>query len=93
MESEIKKLRELGIIRNNSSSYISPCFPIQKKNGSIRLVIDYRRLNKMIKPESYLITKIKEKLMNMRGSSWFTTLDLASSNYQLEVWPKHRKYT
>ena len=47
LNEELKSMLELGIIMNSNSQCISPCFPILKKNGKMRLIIDYRRLNKV----------------------------------------------
>jgi hypothetical protein len=44
-KEEITRLKGLGIIRDSNSVYASPAFPIKKKNGEIRLVVDYRLLN------------------------------------------------
>jgi hypothetical protein len=46
VKKEIEKLESLNIIRKSTSTYASPAFPIFKKNGTIRIVVDYRGLNK-----------------------------------------------
>ncbi|ORD99170.1 POL4 [Hepatospora eriocheir] len=45
IKQEIDRLLKLDIIRKSTSKYASPAFPILKKNGKTRLVVDYRRLN------------------------------------------------
>src|SRR5699024_5236776 len=45
VDEEIKTLLKNNIIKKNNSEFCSPAFPIKKKNGKVRLVVDYRKLN------------------------------------------------
>ncbi|KAG0420636.1 Transposon Tf2-11 polyprotein [Dictyocoela roeselum] len=50
--SHINELIKLGIIRESQSNFVSPAFVIKKKNGKLRLVVDYRYLNSITKKNS-----------------------------------------
>jgi hypothetical protein len=85
--NEICRLIKLGIIRESMSPYCSPAFPLQKKNGDIRLVIDYRKLNGKTVPANFPIPRISDYLQELGGSTMFTQIDLNMGYYQIEVHP------
>ena len=93
MDEEIERLLKYGIIQPSRSEFISPCFPILKRNGNIRLIIDYRKLNSVSVKDCYPIPEVKEKLLRLRGSSICSTIDLNMGYYQLSVKEESRKYT
>ncbi len=62
--------------------------PSEEKNGSLRLCIDYRQLNAVTIRDSFPIPRMDELLQALAGKKWFTTLDLSSSYWQIEVDPK-----
>ena len=74
-----------GIIRHSTSPWSSPFFLIKKKNGTYRFVVDYRRLNQQTVKDCFPLPLIDELLMDMSGSQYFTTLDLSSGYYQVEL--------
>ena len=93
LNKELAKLVDLGVISKSKSSYGSPCFPILKKDGSIRLIIDYRNLNQKTEKESYPIPPLQTQLRKLKGARFFTSIDLNSGYYQIEVYPEHRQRT
>ena len=52
-QEELEYLKTMGFIVTSTAPWAAPMFVVPKKNGSIRLVIDYRRLNKVIIPDPY----------------------------------------
>jgi hypothetical protein len=74
---EIKKLLEAKIIRQSRSPYASPIL-VPKKDGSVRMCVDNRRLNLETIPEQWPRPRISDILDNMLGSLWFLTLDSKS---------------
>jgi hypothetical protein len=68
VKAEIEKLLQLGIIRKSISPYASPAFPRPKKNGKIRLVVDYRILNEKTIKLGYPFPNIQYTLMDLKGS-------------------------
>ena len=61
VRTEIERLLKLGIIEKDiSSPWASPCFVIPKKNGQVRLVVDYRKLNQQLIRQPFPLPKIQE---------------------------------
>ena len=81
----LKDLETKGIITRSTSNYISPAFFIKKKNGELRLVIDYRNLNDCTINEKFPIPKIQDYLSQLQGSTYFSQIDLKSGYYQIRV--------
>ena len=74
-----------GIIRKSSSPWAMPLMIVYKKDGRIRPVVDYRPLNRILKKDQYPLPRIEDLLANMNGNSYFTTFDLNSGFYNIEV--------
>ena len=93
VEKEINDMEQRGIIRKSMSPWASPVVVVDKKDGTKRFCVDYRRLNKVTKLDKYPLPRIDELLESFRTASWFTTLDLASGFFQLEVDEKDKEKT
>ena len=72
MEDQLRK----GYIRPSKSSQTLPVFFVGKKDGSKRIVIDYRNLNDQIIKNNYLLPLITDLIDNMGGKKIFTKMDL-----------------
>ncbi|XP_073792914.1 retrovirus-related Pol polyprotein from transposon opus [Danio rerio] len=81
------------IIEESNSPYASPVVLVRKKNGDLRMVVDYRKLNKLTKRDAYPLPRIEETFTLLSGSKWFSVLDLKSGYYQLEVEESDRPKT
>lgn len=84
-KAEISRLENLGIIKKSKSLYASPCFPIPKKTGGIRIVTDYRKLNNNTLKENFPLPEIVDILHSLNGSNIFTTLDLNQGFFQIQL--------
>jgi hypothetical protein len=84
---EITKLLEAKIIRKSHSPYASPVILVPKKDGAIRMCVDYRRFNLETLPEQWSLPRIADILDNMLGSLWFSTFDFKSGYYQVAMSP------
>ena len=91
--SEVQKMLESGVIEPSSSPWSSPVVLVTKKDGSIRYCIDYRKLNAVTQKDSYPLPRIVDSLDALRGSKWFSCLDLASGYWQVMMDPKDKEKT
>ncbi|XP_043062696.1 uncharacterized protein LOC122319447 [Drosophila yakuba] len=89
----VDELLERDIITPSTSEYASPVVLIKKPNGSDRLCIDYRRLNKLIRKENFPVPNIEERLQEAKRFAYFSSLGLNSGYYQIEMEPESRKFT
>ena len=67
------------------SPYGSPVLFVKKKDGSMRLVVDYRKLNDITIKNSFGLPRADEQIESIRGAKWFTKLDLYSGYNQFRV--------
>ncbi|XP_036433704.1 uncharacterized protein LOC118812695 [Colossoma macropomum] len=81
----LQELLAAGIIKESRSPYASPIVIARKKNGSVRMCIDYRTLNNRTIPDQYTTPKIDDALDCLAGSKWFSVLDLRSGYYQIAM--------
>lgn len=87
--AEVKKiindLLENQIIRESDSEFASPIIVVPKKNGDLRLCIDYRALNKKTYKNKYPMLLIEDQVDSLSGQVFFTTLDLTSGYHQIPM--------
>ncbi|UYV67971.1 hypothetical protein LAZ67_5002670 [Cordylochernes scorpioides] len=93
MKSEVEKMMETKIIRPSSSPWASPVILVRKKDGSLKFCVDYRRLNKITKKDVYPLPRIDDALDTLSGSRYFSTMDMRSGYWQIEVDDKDREKT
>lgn len=85
VRKHIQELFNAGVIRESESPFSSPIVVVRKKNGQVRLCIDYRRLNLQTIKDAYSLPKLEDTFSALSGSQWFSVLDLKSGYYQIEV--------
>ena len=85
IEEEVQKLLKSGIIRPSSSPWSSSVVLSDKKDGSIRLCVDYRPLNDVTVRDSYPLPLIDEILDSLGKAKIFTTLDAISGYHQIPI--------
>lgn len=85
VKAHIQQLLDSQVIRESSSPYSSPIVLVTKKDGSLRLCVDYRQLNAKTRRDAYPLPRIEESLDALSGAKWFSTLDLASGYNQVPV--------
>ena len=84
-EKEITNMLERDIIEASCSPWASPIVLAKKTDGSTRFCLDYRKLNAVTIKDSYPLPRIDDTLDALVGSQWFSTLDLSSGYWQVEV--------
>lgn len=85
MKKHLQTLLNAGIIRESESSLASPIVVIRKKNGDVRLCVDYRKLNMQTFQDAYALPNLEESFSAPAGSQWFSVMDLKSGYYQVEM--------
>ena len=93
IEKQCHQLEALDIIEPSKSPFSSPVVPVRKKDGSIRLCVDYRRLNAATKPDKFPLPNLTDSVFGLRGTRYFTSLDLVRGYYQLPLDDSCREYT
>lgn len=90
---ELEYMIENKIIKASNSKFGFPAFPLIKKNGKIRLVVDYRKLNQLTVKTNYIFPKIQEMISSLTGSKFFSTIDLNMGYYRIPMSKDSIKYT
>ena len=85
VKQHVHQLMQSRVIRESSSPYASPIVIVRKKDGQIRLCVDYRHLNSKTRKDAFPLPRIEESLDALCGAKWFSTLDLASGYNQVPV--------
>jgi len=85
LKKEIEKIMEEKIIRRSTSAYASPVVVVRKKDGSLRICIDYRKLNKntIFDPEPMITTE--DLLQKLSKAKYFSKLDMSKGFWQVAM--------
>ena len=82
-----------GWVCESFSAYSSPIVCVRKKDGSLRMCIDYRKLNNKTIPDSQPIPRTQDIFDNLHGQNWFSTLDMSKAYHQGYIAEDSRHYT
>ncbi len=89
----LRGMLEKGIIRESSSPWAAPIVLVRKKTGAWRFCVDYRRLNQVTKKDAFPLPRIEDSLTSLTQAAWYSTLDLASGYWQVQVEEGDREKT
>ena len=93
VKDHLKELQAAGIIKPSKSPFASPIVIVRKKDGRIRLCVDYRKLNTRTVRDAFPLPRIDESLDALHKAKYFTSLDLMSGYLQVQVAQKDRQKT
>ncbi|GJX26611.1 putative reverse transcriptase domain-containing protein [Tanacetum coccineum] len=85
LAEQLQELTDKGFIRPSSSPWGAPVLFVKKKDGSFRMCIDYRELNKLTVKNRYPLPRIDDLFDQLQGSSIYSKIDLRSGYHQLRV--------
>ncbi|GJX16409.1 putative reverse transcriptase domain-containing protein [Tanacetum coccineum] len=85
LSTQLQKLSDKGFIRPSSSPWGAPVLFVKKKDGSFRMCIDYRKLNKLTMKNRYPLPRIDDLFNQLQGSSVYSKINLRSGYHQLRV--------
>nr|GFC87255.1 retrotransposon protein, putative, Ty3-gypsy subclass [Tanacetum cinerariifolium] len=85
LAEQLQELSDKGFIRPNSSPWGAPVLFVKRKDGSFRLCINYRELNKLTVKNRYPLPRIDDLFDQLQGSSVYSKIDLQSGYHQLRV--------
>ena len=85
VRAELQQMLEGGIIEHSSSEWASPIVIVNKKDGSLRLCVDYRKLNSVSQSDAYPMPRIDELIDGLGQSRYISTFDLTRGYWQVPV--------
>ena len=93
LKKQLEELKSKGLIQPSNSSYAAPVLFVKKKDGTWRMVVDYRGLNRITVKYRYPIPRIDDLLDRLRGAKVFSLIDLKSGYHQLRIKKEDRHKT
>ena len=85
LKTQLQDLVDKGFIRPSVSPWGAPVLFVKKNDGTMRLCIDYRQLNKVTIKNKYPLPKIDDLFDQLQGASVFSKIDLRSGYHQLKI--------
>jgi hypothetical protein len=85
LKKQLSELTAHGFIRPSTSPYGAPVLFVKKKDGSMRMCVDYRALNKITIKNKYPLPRIDELFDRLKGAKYFSKIDLVSGYHQVRI--------
>lgn len=82
---DLREMEEAGIIKRSTSEYASPIVLVPKKYGTLRMCVDYRKLNSVSEADAYPMPRIDELIDKLGEAKYISTLDLTHGYWQVPV--------
>jgi transposase InsO family protein len=95
VEKELQRMEEEGVIEKitEATDWCAPIVPVLKKNGSVRICVDLKRLNRAVRRERYTLPTLDDVTHKLAGAKVFSKLDAASGFWQIPLDPSTAKLT
>lgn len=93
LKRQLDELLRKGFIKPSTSPYGAPVLFVKKKDGTLRMCVDYRGLNRITRKNRYPLPRIDELIDRFKGAQYFSKLDLLSGYHQQRVFEPHTHKT
>ncbi|UYV63715.1 K02A2.6-like [Cordylochernes scorpioides] len=93
IETWVEDLKKKGLVRDSRSPWAFPVTLVPKADGQKRLCVDYRRLNALTIDDKMPLPNIQEVIDRLQGAKYFTSLDIASGYWHVEMAPDSTEKT
>ena len=93
VKQHLEQLLASGVIRKSKSPWSSNVVLVRKKNGKLRMCVDYRMLNKRSVKDAYALPRTEEVFDILHGAKVFSTIDMKSGYHQVEMEEIHKERT
>ena len=93
LNKELDSMLEAGLIEPSQAYYASPLVLVKKPDGSIRICVDYKRLNQNTLVSLYPFLSTEDIMDRLRGSKFYSKFDLCKGYYQIPLEEKSRDYS
>jgi hypothetical protein len=88
LKKQLEELTNAGFIRPSKSPYGAPILFVKKKDGTMRMCVDYRALNNITIKNSYPLPRVDELFDRLQGAKYFSKIDLRSGYHQIRIAPE-----
>ena len=85
IDKHVREMLDKNVIKPSTSPWASPILLVKKPNGTNRFCIDFRGVNKITTKDSHPLPRIDDTLDALHGAKYFTTLDMLSGYWQVEL--------
>lgn len=93
IRDQVEEMLRDDVIQPSKSPWAAPVVLVRKKDGALRFCVDYRRLNKITKKDVYPLPRIDDTLDRLCHAKYFSSMDLKSGYWQIEVDERDREKT
>ena len=88
LKKQLAELEAAGFIRPSKSPFGAPILFVKKKDGTMRMCVDYRALNRITIKNSYPLPRVDELFDRLQGARFFSKIDLRSGYHQIRIAPE-----
>ena len=93
LDEQLEEMLEAGIISPSASPWASPVVVVPKKDGTLRVCIDFRQFNQVLVKDSFPLPRVEDLFATLGKAKFFSSLDLKSGYWQMELAPEDREKT